>query len=756
MAFVAVPAMLANEVYFYFQDGEEDDFELMAPQSLVSIWNVTDEEMLPESENAFMSYTFEGAKILRISANDFDYEVVVDVDGADDTYFLEKEDTEWFLTLLPEANDLEIYVRVYLAGQAPGQGGASNVTLNFNVEAAEGSNIDNPGEFVSISYFDLSLFQMVDLNIQDNYAGTSVAPGTAFEIVPAEGYVINDIVTWLPGIASISAPGEDENIWRLSVSWEPEGDFASFFITVAKEASDDPVIDPSAATITQIQSLQWKVEWTAYNLISQTDTDYDNNNAFLTDAQGKVTVLYPDLHGEHADPAIIFPSEWGNYFTVNLEKLNLPNGLYTLTIPAGYVELGTERTPSAAQYFEIEVGKEVEVSYTVQFSEVDGNTFDISWENVTTLAPGVTEGAYMRNVMTNEEYPLLYLKDEMYSKCNLRIFNSNLLRVNLTNNYPDLPSGLYELYIPAGYVKFNGTSVGNEAIEGHMFTFNSLWSEGEIEFTSLPDENKLILTWVDATEIAYNTDYKGDGQGIYGVTLFDSSDYHINLDYPDDITISGNQMIIDLTEIPLDEGECSILVPEDCLFVTVDGITDYTFGVSFRFTYGNNDKPDTPELYNGIATWSHTTGSTVYSDQVVEVSWGDYELAFNGDRVPFSVHSPATGVVDLLYGIDVTLSDDNTHIMISLTSLPEGVYRVNVPEACVYIDVDGTFYLNTSTSMDGISVSASAGVESVVSDNGRYKVVNASGITVLDTDNAADLDRLPHGFYIINGKKSVK
>lgn len=748
-AIMSVPAIFANEVYFYFQDGEEDDFELMAPQSLVSIWNETDEEpVLVPDDMAFMSYQFEGAKILRISASDFDFEVVVEVEG--DDYFLDKEDTEWYLTLLPEADNLEIYVRVYLAGQAPGQS-ASNVTMNFNIQT-EDSEIANPGECVSISYFDINLFQTVTLQIEDNYAGASVAPGAAFEIVPAEGYVVTDVMTYLPGVASISEPGDDENVWRLSVSYEPESDFAAFFVTVAKAETENPEPEPTDATITQIEALQWKVEWPAYTLISQTDTDYNNNNAFITDSRGKITILYADLHGEHENPAITFP-EWGNYFTINLGGLNLEEGTYALTIPEEYVSLGTERTPSTAQYFELEVGKSVENSYNVQISDVDGNTFDISWENVTKLTPGVTEGAYVRNVMTNEEFQLEYLKDDMYSKCNLRIYNNSILRVNLTNNGLNLTSGLYEFYLPADYVKFNDTETGNEAIEAYMFTYNTLWSEGEIEFTALPDENKLVVKWVDATEIAYNTEYKGDGQGISGITIFDSSNIYINLDYPEDFTISGNVLTIDLTGMPIADGECTLLIPEDCLFVTVDGITDYTFGTSFRFNYGNGEGPDGPKFYDGIATWSHQTGNTVYTDQVIEVSWNNNELAFVADAEKFSVHSFTTGILELAYGADVNLSEDKTKILISLASVPKGTYRVNVPEGCVTIDVDGTEYLNTATSMDGVIVSDQAGVASVVADGGRYTVVSVSGVVVLDTEDASALDRLPQGFYIVNGKK---
>lgn len=744
-AILAFPAIFANEVYFYFQDGEEDDFDLDAPQTLVSIWNETDEENVPVPDDmAFMSYEFSGAKILRIAPNDFDYELVVDVDGNSDTYFLDKEDTEWYLTLLPEADMLEIYVRVYLDGQAPGQS-ASNVTMNFNIQAADGSDIANPGECVDISYFDAKLFQVVNLEIEDNYTGASVAPGTSFEIVPAEGYVVTDVMTYLPGIASISEPGDDETTWRVAVSYDPDGDFAAFFVTVDKVKSDDPVVDPADATITQIAPLQWKVEWTAYSFISQTDTDYFDNNAYITDSKGVTTELYANLHGDHENPAIIFP-ETGNYFTVNLGGLNLAEGTYTLTFPEGYVELGAERTLSIAQIFTIEVGKAPEVSYTVHFTEIEDNTFDIYWDNVTSLTPANTTGAYMRNVMTNKEYELYFLEGDLYSKCNIRIYNNNSLRVNVRNNYPDLPTGFYELYIPANYVKFNGTDNSNEAIDAHEFIYTAPWSEGEIEFDALLSENKLVLTWLNATEIAYNTDYKGDGQGILGITIFDSSDTYVNVEYPDDITIDGNKLTINIAGIQLKNGQCTLMVPEDCLLITVGGITDYTFGSSFRFEYGGNDEPEGPQQYSGEATWTLTPGAPI------AVSWNNYTLEFIEGADNCSAYNPGTGLLELAYGTEVKLSDDKTKILIDLSALPDDIYRVNVPEACVYINVDGTKYFNTGTSLDNV-----AGVNAVVADpSGRITVVNLNGIVVLDTDNAADLRQLPRGVYIVGGKKLVK
>ena len=750
LALLAIPSALANSVSFYFQDGEEDDFEIMYPSSLVSIWNSTAEEMVSvPSQSAYMPFEFTGATMLRISPDDFDYELVVKVDGDESMYMLDKEDNEWYLTLFEDANDLEIYVQVYLAGQAPG-GNSKEVSINFNIDAAQGSGITNPGEQVVITYFDRTTFQDVTLTVDNNSANATVVPGTSMSINPKEGYIISNVMTYIDGIVSISEPGEGNTEWNVSVSESPSGDFSALFVTVDKDPGAQP-IDPYAAKITQIESLQWMVEWPEYSFIFQTDSDYDNNNIILTDSNGSSITLVPNLHG-YTDGQVIFPGI-GNFFTINLGKLGLKDGTYKLTIPDGFVELGNQRIKSKAQYFDITVGGSAPVlSHNPQYTDLSDNYFYITWENVTSLTEGNTKGAYMINIMTDEKYDLEYLEDYMYSRANMMITYDYMLRVNITNNYPDLPAGYYALYVPANYVLFNGTQTGNEAIEGYTFTYVPAWSEGQIELNGPTSDNIITLTWVDASEIAWNTDYRGDGQSIFGVTLFDSKSRQINLDYPGEVSIKDNVMTIDLTGVPVSDGECTLLVPENCLLVTVGGVTDYNNDDAFHFTFGDggNDNPDVPQ-YNGAATWSVKSGDTVTGGTLIEVGWDNYTLEFIPDAEQFSIHNPATGVIDLDYGTEVTLSEDKTRILIDINGYPSYAYRVNVPEACVYLNIDGKKYFNTGTSMDNIIVS----VASIEAEEGHYRVVNLQGIVVMDTDNRSDLNNLPKGLYIVNGKKVV-
>lgn len=508
------------------------------------------------------------------------------------------------------------------------------------------------------------------------------------------------------------------------------------------------------AVITQIEKLQWKVSWEDYDIVNSTDSEFNGQYAVLTSSTGKRTTLVSNLHGNN-NANIIFP-DYGNYFTVNLEGLGLADGTYTLSIPYDYVRLvvyGVSTEANPAQNLSLTVGDSPDISYNVQIGAIRDNYFYITWENVTSLAEGNTKGAYMQNVSTKEKYDLLYLEDYMYSKANLRIEYGNTLCVNVTNNYPDLPTGTYRFYIPADYVKFNGTKTGNDAVEG-QFDYTKPWNEGKVEFNGPSVDNKITLTWVDASEILYDTSYAGDGNKIVGVTIYDSNDAQINVSYADNISISKNVMTIDLDGLKIAEGECRVMVPEDCLFVTVNGETDYTAGASFTFTFGNPEIGETPDLYNGPATWNIQSGSTVKGGTFVEVGWGAFELSIVDGAEQASIHNFERGVLYLEYGKEVYLSKDKTKLVLDLSNQPNDTFRINVAEACVEFKVENVTYRNQATSMDNVTVDNNGGVAGVVADNdGRYRVVNLSGVVVLDTDKAGDVNNLPSGFYIVNGKK---
>lgn len=503
------------------------------------------------------------------------------------------------------------------------------------------------------------------------------------------------------------------------------------------------------AVITHIEALQWKISWDTYNSVDPQNCIYDSTNedcrAFVSNGTTETYIYY--------GKQIIFP-EYGNYITMNLNGLNLPDGDYELTIPEGYVRLSPSASPNLAQYLNFTIGEDVDSEHQVIIKPLDGNTIDIYWDNVTSLAPYNTTGAYMVNTATNDRYELYYLQGDSYSKANLRIVN-DFLRVNLTNNYPDLPDGRYQLYIPADYVKFNGTSVANQAINGYEFKYSALWSDGVIEFNGPTDDGIITATWKDATEVYWNTEYTGDGWYVNGITVYDGNDDVINVPYPENVSFSGNVMTVDLKGLDVAGGNCNLLIPEDCIYVTINGVTDLTFGTSYHFDYGEPAKPDVPEyeLYPGEATWSIGPNATVTdANNPVSVSWTGAKLTYN-DKADDDVNLYGTmyGYFTLKFGEYVRISDDGTQLLIDLRTIPQEGYRLNVPEALLILEIDGQKYYNTASSVETIFIEITDGITDAAVDlpADGTAIYNLQGIRV----NASDL---PAGIYIVNGKKVLK
>lgn len=501
------------------------------------------------------------------------------------------------------------------------------------------------------------------------------------------------------------------------------------------------------ATVTHIAPLLWQVTWEGYTYVNAGNASLDANNpsqrAYLLSKDKEETYLYYNKQ-------IVFP-DYRNYITVNLEGLNLADGTYELIIPQGYASLTPGGVLSEAQNLSLTIGEGVNVTYTVEYSEVNGNTFDISWTNVTSLKPGVTSGAYMVNVASNQKYDLNYLEGDNYSKANLMIQN-DYLHLNFTANYPNLPDGSYKLYIPANYVLFNGGTTGNEAINGYEFKYVAPWNEGIIE-TNGPDEAGLItFKWVDATSVVYNPNYKGDGFGTVGIYIYDSADDRIEVPYPANVSFNSNIMTVNLTGLTIAAGKCSLFVPENMVMVTVDGVEGLSDGTYYAFDYEDGyELPETPnyEIYNQEATWSLKEGDSASPENPIEVSWNNLPLTLVEGADNISAYSETAGYVELAYGNDVTLSTDKKKLLINVSSLKSGNYRINVPEGCVLLTVEGVTYFNMASSIDNIKIENTGAVNSLQSDNKAMEIYNIHGMKV------SSASKLPTGIYIINGKKVI-
>lgn len=510
------------------------------------------------------------------------------------------------------------------------------------------------------------------------------------------------------------------------------------------------------AVINQIEEMRWTVTWESCTSINPLNAAVDQNNSacrvYVTDEAGTINYVY-------FRQQVIFP-DYGNYFTVNLEGMNLAEGDYQLVIPEGYVSLYPGGAPNSRQSLEFTIGGAPEISHEMSISPFQGNSFEISWENVTALSPANTTGAYIRDVATGTRYDMVFMDgDDFYSRANIRIVN-NTLKVIVTNNYPDLPDGTYEFYLPANFVTFNGGSSGNEAVEGYEFNYVAPWSEGPVTVNGPFEDGTMTLEWVRASAVSYNTDYKGDGWGTVGICIYDGADQQVNVSYPENISFSGNVMTLSLADLGMKGGQCQLVVPEDCLFITVNGETGLTSGIVYRFDYGSSDQPDVPDVpqypqYDGEASWSIAEGDIVNTeDRPFSVSWQNNPIAFAaGSEDAVSVYGQNVGYMELSTGRDVAISSDKTRLLISLKNLPSDVYRINIPEAFLYITVGNERYVNVASSLENITVTdGTTGINDLSSEQSFSTVFDLRGV-VVPVPAEGDLRSLPKGIYIVNGEK---
>lgn len=535
----------------------------------------------------------------------------------------------------------------------------------------------------------------------------------------------------------------------------------------------------------QIGDLQWKLTWNDFRSVYIFDQYREKPTLTNYDDESNVTFLsyeYNSFSSTYKQGQVIFP-DYGNYLTLNLETLNktLPDGDYILTFPVNFFRftIGTggnnDLTNEEPIELYITIGNKADVEFPLNVTYYKGqNYMDLSWENVTSLTPGNNTGAYMVNSGTNQRYELEYLHDELYSKANLRIVNNNVLRLNYTNNYPDLPDGKYLIYIPENYVLFNGTSKGNAAINGLEVDYEGPWSEGRVEITGPDDNDIMIVKWLDASSIAFNNSWRADGYtDITGITIqdWDGDDGNFTVE-KNDLSISGTSLSIPLGKFKLVNGEYRLYIPEEYIDITTEKGTYGTDGIYHVFEYTNGeDDPNKKEeeqitLYSGQANWNipKEDGNYIVNyGQFVEVSWPGTTIAEypKADDVA-GVYNEDRGYLSLDFGTDVTISEDKTTLLLNLGNLPTDLYySIFIPEAYVYVYKDGETYLNTSTGVYEMEIfvyneeKGDAGVEKVMENESHISVFNINGVKVLDTDNPSDLQTLPKGFYIINGKKVV-
>lgn len=167
------------------------------------------------------------------------------------------------------------------------------------------------------------------------------------------------------------------------------------------------------------------------------------------------------------------------------------------------------------------------------------------------------------------------------------------------------------------------------------------------------------------------------------------------------------------------------------------------------------EETSTPGVY--ALYWEDVTWMSSFTGNLTLTGEGE-EYTFQQDDDYYAT-VPAEGMFMSGY-----LDPDNYSgraILINFNGLDfEGRYSLNVPEGFVAVNFNGSWtdYINPAMSLSIIlNGDGTVGVGSISNDNlnGDIRVYNLNGINVLNSSNASDLNSLPNGIYVVNGKKVV-
>lgn len=182
----------------------------------------------------------------------------------------------------------------------------------------------------------------------------------------------------------------------------------------------------------------------------------------------------------------------------------------------------------------------------------------------------------------------------------------------------------------------------------------------------------------------------------------------------------------------------------------VDNASDASYAVAYVVTEDNVGPYYQQNAFAGgsqgeLEGWSNAAARVrTYYEMVAR--YIDSSFGVTG-----SVPSQITAKTPYQHSVSISIADIKKSLT-QVTTAPE--IKINDCNVVAML-------LNTKTgevvNAAQVSLEGQAGVEGIQADNdgGLYKVYNPQGIKVLETTDASDLNSLPKGIYIINGKKVI-
>lgn len=323
-------------------------------------------------------------------------------------------------------------------------------------------------------------------------------------------------------------------------------------------------------------------------------------------------------------------------------------------------------------------------------------------------------------------------------------------------DFTSLPGGNYILDVPSCSVFINGNYVNWEAT--YNFTINPA-PEPVLPMVSYDPSNNVsyenlsnVNVWWMSAPLTLNPD-NTDKMTISFNDQVLAIEPAVTLGFMNDVKvegIDGNMLGIDLSNVEWETGEYTITIPAGYLLVSdLDGngeLPNEEVNITYVIELSLTAEPAVSPIK---ANWSLAEGSDIYPDSdPVSVNWGNVTLEVVDGKTIVANNETENSSVNLTLGKEVSLSDDNSSLLLSLGALPSGVYAIEIPEG--YVTMEDGLLINGETVMNYNIIGnpsiddGPSGIESLENNDGEVVIYNLQGVRV---------NHVAKGIYIINGKK---
>lgn len=619
-------------------------------------------------------------------------------------------------------------------------GSEVDVTKNLQFRTVYSDVVD--GDIVSLSlYLDFTDAPYTQagtytLKMPENFVKIAVynqgcqAQEFSFTVEPTD---VNPVYTSSPAEGKIDEVGEFEITFTNDkfASLDP---YAK--ITIYKDGKDmNSIVDPDSGI--KVYSIGYSMNGSTLKVYPQIYYTADDNDpegsrfipTVVTD-EGEYEVRIPagalqfmvgDVLVTYAKPIVL------KYKVGGVDTFPLP----IETIPAQGSTIGYMGNIDFVWYdVEFDVTKEYGRQYALDKSKlhvyVDGveNTAWKRWSGVSFIA--------MKTQESNEQLG------------GQELFDSHLIRLNLGMQAIINLHGEIGIVIDEGVVSSTDGSV-SPRIELTFYSYEPMdWSTNVIWNPEIPvfAPGKAVFSaeWEGHEVVALDENtppfyeaYNADGDRTGRLSAWEY------------VSLEDGKLVFDFSS--MEEGTYNLIVPEGSVTLMKGGKGYINVDAFYNF------RIEQPELQPSHLSF----GSVEDQEGVIQ------------DKNGYDGHIAIRTSDDAEYGmVTVTVPSSSHRTKYRITSqlqaeedwqvAADNVVRIPVGEGTIEIYAEHSSTLNTTNTLKftyevGNSVSLGVGM---VGAEGIYRVYNLNGVNVLNTTDKAELDRLPRGIYIVNGKKFVK